>query len=200
MLATLQAGRLNQMVRCRPTNFVYRLLPEHSARVAGLATWDRHGPRFVLDAYGAVVRRGNFDDLPLLFDDVRVPRVVETALEHFFTWQRFFGRARDTEPADLELLVAVVADAARLTKQLYPDSLFHVLLERDPNALIQAKLAAAGVPVVKLTSAIPDLAADWSGSQAIGTRYILSIHDLHPNHLQNELIADYLVKQIFNRP
>ena len=26
------------------------------------------------------------------------------------------------------------------------------------------------------------------------------IHDFHPNALQNELIADYLVQQIFNRP
>lgn len=198
MLASLQAGRLNQIVRCTPTHFVHRLLPEHSARVAGLTTWDKHGPRFVLDAHGAVAHRGHFDDLPLLFDDV--PRAVETALARFFTWQRFFGRARNTEPADLDLLVAVVVDSAQLTKRLYADSFFHVLLGNDPYALIEAKLTAAGVSVVKLSSAIPDLASDWSGSQAIGTRYMLSIHDFHPNALQNELIADYLVQQIFNRP
>jgi hypothetical protein len=198
MLASLQAGRLTQIVRCAPTNFVYRLLPEHAARVAGLASWDKHGPRFVLDARGGVVRRGHFDDLPLLVDDV--PRAVEAALARFFIWQRFFGRTRDTGPADVDLLAGVVAESARLTKRLYPDSFFHVLLGNDHNALIEPKLTAAGISIVKVSSIIPDLAADWSGSQPIGTRYMLSVHDFHPNALQNELIADYLVQKLFNRP
>ena len=117
MLANLQSGLFDQRISCKPTHFFYLAIPEHIARVAGLTSWDRHGPRFTLDANGEAVRAGNFDDPARIFSQIKVPRWVELAFDKFFAWQRFFGWARDPSPADLQLFVAVVRASARLAKQ-----------------------------------------------------------------------------------
>ena len=67
MLAELQSGLFDQRTNCKPTHFFYLAIPEHVARVAGLTSWDRHGPRFILTASGDVVRAGNFDDPARIF-------------------------------------------------------------------------------------------------------------------------------------
>jgi hypothetical protein len=192
MLANLQTGRLSHIVRCQPTHFFYTALLEHVPRVAGLAAWDRHGPRFVLDAGGNAVRDGNFDDVPRLFGRVAVPAIAR-ALNSFYTWQRLFGRLRNPSAADLDLLVAVIRDSARLSRQLYPNSTFHVILwdgRADPRLnVIQARLAEAGVPIISVSKAIAGYGADWP-------RYVISPYDLHPNALQYERLADHILTQV----
>ena len=111
----------------------------------------------------------------------------------FFAWQRFFGWARDPSTADLQLFVAVVRTSARLAKQNFPDSHFQVLLwdglADERLAAIEKALQLAGISVLRISEAIPDLRSNW-------IHYILSIHDLHPNPLQHDRIADYLVRDL----
>jgi hypothetical protein len=195
MLANLQSGLVDQRINCKPTHFFYLVIPDQLRRVAGLASWDPHGPRFTLAANGEAVRAGNFDDPASIFGQVREPHWVELAFDKFFAWQRFFGRARDPNPADLQLLVAVVRTSARLAKQHYPNSQFHVLLydmvvELDePLTVMEKELHSAGIPVHRISKAVPDL-------RVHSTHYILSIHDPHPNPLLHDRIADYLVHDI----
>jgi hypothetical protein len=189
MLANLQSNRLTRILHCQPTNFFYTALLEHVARSAGLAAWDRHGPRFVLDADGKAVRRGNFDDPPRLYAGIAMPRFAVAALDGFYTWQRLFGRLRDPSAADLELFVGIIRDSERLTQHLYPGSKFHVILwdgRSDPRlAVIQARLTEAGVSIIKVSAAIANYRTDWPS-------FVLSPYDLHPNALQYAKLADYI--------
>jgi hypothetical protein len=194
MLAALQAGLVRRIVHCKPTHFVYLTIPEHIARVAGLTSWDKHGPYFRLDANGELIYAGNFD-APLQGYG-GLANQVQGALRNFLTWQRFFGRNRQTRSADLTLLLAIVRAAARLAQAEFGSGEFHVLLwdgrTDDRFDLMEAALTQAGIPVHRVTEAIPDLRSNWN-------RYVLSVHDLHPNALQHELIADYLIAKLLRR-
>lgn len=193
MLTILQNGLIDSRAVPMPAHFIYLAIVEHVARVAGLVRWDRHGPRFRLDAAGTPVRDGNFDSPKQLFGRWQVPDPAVAALDALHTWRRFFGRSRDPDEADLELFIGVVTESARLARAQYPGSTFHVILwdgRDDPRIeIIARRLAAAGVPVERLTSIIPDLTADDS-------HYILSPHDGHPNPLMHQRLAEYILRRI----
>jgi len=192
MLANLQSPLFDERLGCEPAHFFYLAIPEHIARVAGLDSWDLHGPRFTVDAKGEAVRAGNFDDPARIFG-LKQPYWVQLALDKFFTWQRFFGRARDPNSTDLQLFLAVVRSSVHLAQRRYPNSDFYVLLWDgridERLAVIEKELRSAGISVRRVSEAIPDLTPHW-------THYILSVQDPHPNVLQNELIANYLVHDV----
>ena len=193
MLAILQAGLIESRKVPRPTHFIYLAIVEHVARVAGLAPWDRHGPRFRLDTGDIPVRDGNFDSPKRLFGRWTVSAPAVAALDNLRTWRRFFGRSRDPDDADLELFLGVVSESARLARAQYPGSTFHVILwdgrEDRRIGIIAQRLTAAGIPVERLTAVIPDFTADAS-------RYLLSPHDGHPNPLMHRRLAEYIVGRI----
>jgi len=64
MLAALQHGHVEAKVRCRPKIAVYLYISDHRNRVAGKASWDKHGPKFVLRAPTEVEYVGPFDEPP----------------------------------------------------------------------------------------------------------------------------------------
>lgn len=193
MLAILQNGVIDSQAVPEPAHFIYLAIVEHVARVAGLVRWDRHGPRYRLDAAGTPARDGYFDNPKLLFGRWQVPDRAAAALDAFHTWRRFFGRSRDPDEADLELFIGVVIESARLTQLQYPGSTFHVILwdgRDDPRIeIIARRLTAAAIPVERLTSVIPDFTADSS-------RYLLSPHDGHPNPLMHQRLAEYILRRI----
>jgi hypothetical protein len=193
MLATLQAHREAVLLNCTPTHFIYWCIPEHVERVAGLAFWDKHGPRFKLTSDEAVVRDGNFDDSRELLPPSAMRQWGKGIFDSFLTGQKLFGRKREAGPADLTLLIAVIREAARVAKSRYPGSHFDVILwDGDDNERvrsIESGLQLDGIPVHRETKAIPDLRANWR-------QYVISEHDLHPNPHTLELLADYVMHSI----
>jgi hypothetical protein len=190
MLSALQAGLVKPDSRCQSVQFIYLAIPEHIARVAGLASWDRHGPRFRQDAAQRAVRDGNFDD-PYRVLGWAIPEWLAQAFASFHTWERFLGRARNPGDRDLALFVAVVRESAKVARERFPGSGFQVLLWDARNDtrinVLEMRLEAAAIPVYRVTHAIPDLMSHQD-------RYVISAHDPHPNPLQHELIAEYVVR------
>lgn len=188
MLASLQTHRFEEAVNCRPTNFIYLAIREHIARVAGLAKWDHHGPRYRLDTGGKLVRDGNFDSARR-----STSSWIDATIGSFRTWQRLFGSGREANSADFELFLAVVREAAKLTHQRYPNSKFQVILwdARNDHRLsaIEANLQTAGIPAYRLTSVISDSRVNWS-------RYVLDAHDMHPNASSYELLANFVTDRL----
>jgi hypothetical protein len=189
MLARLQSGATRRLAGCRPTQFVYLAILEHVARVAGLTRWDRHGPRFRLGPGGVPVRDGNFDTPPMRFGGRPVPPAVTQAVDEFRAWQRFSGRGRSPGQGDLELFLAVVAESARLARELHPGSRFDVILwdgrDDDWLGVIRQRLENAGLGVHWLTEAVPGFPAD-------ADRYLFP-HDGHPSPEMHRLLAQYVV-------
>ena len=193
MLANLQSGRVASVAHCTPSQLIYLVIPEHTERVAGLAVWDKHGPRFKLDTDGAVHREGNFDDPVRLFGPWTEPRWLQEKFDRFLTWQKFFGRGRKGGPRELALLIAIIRQSARTAKARYPGSKFDVVLwdgsDNERVRAIEAELTASDIPVHRITAAIPDFRANWR-------QYVLSEHDLHPNPRQHEKLAEYVALHI----
>jgi uncharacterized protein Usg len=195
MLANLQAHREGTLLDCTPTHFIYLCIPAHVERVAGLAFWDRHGPRFRLKSENDVVRDGNFDDPNELFARWPILQRIEGAFDSFLTWQKLFGRLREAGPADLALLIAIIREAAQTAHVRYRGSHFDVILwdgsETERVRSIESSLQAGGIPVHRITKAIPDFRANWR-------QYVLSEYDLHPNPHQLDLLADYVTHTILD--
>jgi len=193
MLANLRSGRVKNIVHCEVTHYFYLALLEHIARVAGLASWDRHGPRFSLRD-GVLSQDGHFDDPP---QSAIVPAQVRVSLAKFLAWQRLFGRARDVNAEDLQLFLAVIREAASLAKRQSPHGEFHVILwdgRDDPRLeIIERNLSEAGIVVHRLTTIVPEFAANWQ-------HFVLSEHDLHPNALLDGKLAEYLASRLKPRP
>ena len=192
MLSVLEAGRVVPDANCSSRRFVYLAIPEHIARVAGLTSWDRHGPRYRLGSGGSAIRDGNFDDPPELFG-AAVPTWLVAAFDNYHTCRRFFGRTRDPGQLDQALFLAVIRKAAAELQRRFPGSDFSVLFwdARDDSriATVETDLNAAGIPMYRVTEAIPDLLPDLE-------RYVISKHDQHPNPLQHQLIAEFMVRRM----
>jgi len=196
MLANLQARREEKITDCRLTHFIYFCIPEHVERVAGMAFWDKHGPRFVLTPEGKVVRKGNFDSFAQSSGFFTLPSWITTGFDSFLAWQKVFGRAREAGPAHVALLIAVIREAAGITRERYPGSKFDVILwdgnESERVHAIERGLQAGGIEVHRETTAIPDFRVNWR-------QYVLSEYDMHPNPLQLDRLARYVAVAILGR-
>jgi len=64
MLAAVEHGFVDDAIECAPTHMIYVAIPDHVSRSAGLVSWDRHGPRYVLLEDGTAEYTGHFDDQP----------------------------------------------------------------------------------------------------------------------------------------
>ena len=196
MLGAVQAGAVERIATCRPSHFVHLAILEHIARVAGLAAWDRHGPRFMLDARGRPVRDGNFD-APADPRWPKVPGWLADSADRYRTWQKFFGRGRALRAADLDLYLAVVRETASLLRERHPGSRFDVLLwdgrDDDRLAVIERSLNSAGINVHRLTAIMDDF-------NSAAARYLLGPPDGHPNALMHRHIADYVLASVVPRP
>lgn len=189
MLSALLAGQVDAVAGCGPLQFIHLAILEHIPRVAGLAHWDKHGPRFRLDDNGRPVRQGNFDSPTLLFGRWTAPQWGRQLLQRFHMWQNMFGCGCALNEKDLALYIGVVREAARELRQRYSHSTFDVWLRdgRDDTRLetIERSLRADQINVHRLTSVIPDLAEN-------SDRYLLGPHDGHPNPIMHRLIGEYV--------
>lgn len=187
MLARLEQGRLPGSAGCDAAVGVYQAIPAHVARSAGLASWDRHGPRYRLTDTGDVVRDGHFDSDP--------PGAAQRALRLERCWavRRVWGPERALQSRDLDLYLAVVERARTRFQERFPGGKFHVLLwggagERQYDAIV-AGLTQRGLRVHPVAAMLPGHARDPD-------RYALGPHDAHPNPDAHDRIAAYVAETI----
>lgn len=198
MLAAIEGDLLDRTIYCRPSHFIFLTIITHVARSAGLASWDRHGPRYRLDDRSVPQRQGNFDSPTLALDRWPVPVWAEWVLDRSQIYQAFFGRGRAPTDADLELYLRIIGRSRALSAARYPGSEFHVLLwadERgDPRVpIIVSRFGEMGVAVHPRSRAAPELHRDPSA-------YVLSPHDQHPNPQGHRLAAQYVASAILGLP
>lgn len=186
MLAALQAGRVDAIVRCRPSHVIYQGILSHVERVAGLTTWDEHGPRYVLTPGGGVALAGRFDD-------EKTAHPWKGWLSRWLTYDTLFGRRRAAGPYEIALYAEILAEARAFVEGHYPGAQFHVLLWDDRgmpahDPTIQA-LQSKALRLHRITEILPGYDADKP-------RYELSPFDHHPTAEAHGLIARYVAEQV----
>jgi hypothetical protein len=201
MLAALQSGRAERFAHCDVTQVVYMALYSHAQRVAGRVSWDRHGPRYILDDDGRAVRAGYFSDAkrrgPL-------PQRVLERLKRSLFFRKFLSSRFDplyypASPGELDLFAAVILQAREEVVDRFPGASFDVLLwdvalARESRTAFTERVSSPTLEVHLLSKAIPDYRAPRD------PRYDVSPSDPHPNADAHRLIAEHVVTNVLNYP
>jgi hypothetical protein len=190
MLAAIESGFVERAARCRPRYAVYQAVYHHTVRSAGVWTWDRHGPRYVLGDDGRPVRTGNFDSE---HDPSKMLRALEKS--GVATELRRRGMdvgAGDATEEDAKLLRAIVAESRRLLVETWPDLEFHVVYWDAYDAVGRWPLfddpPLDGIEVHRISEILPPV-DDPEGVYKLP-------HDVHPTPRAADLIAAYVVRNV----
>ena len=186
MLAALQGGRVDEIIRCQPSYVIYQAIIPHVERVIGPSGWDKRGPRFVQAPDGSVAFAGHFDDQPAALP-------VENRLDRWLTYDNLFGPHRSDQPKNVALYAEIVAEARSFVERNYPKARFEVLLwddreERNHDRVLAA-LESKGLRLHRMTDILPEYDSDR-------TRYVLSRLDGHPSAATHRIIAQYVADHI----
>ena len=206
MLAQLQHGLVNEVIKCTPRYAFYQALPSHVSRAVGLEAWDQAGPRYMLDKEGRIVARGHFSDerQPGFHTALRrihqtLPYYARHSLEKAALYRGLLYMRRPIESGDIAVFTGIVGESRRILEQWYPEIKFHILFwdfshETDPTEIktIEA-LKSIGIPLHFISSALPDYGQHRE-------RYILHPADGHPNSLAYDLLANYIADTIVKHP
>lgn len=187
MLAAIEHGLVDDL-DVEPRVAVYLGLLHHVNRCAGLAVWDRRGPRYELTGDGDVRYVGPFSretKTSAVMDEIKYQlRKSQVA-------RRILDRPAPVGPEHVELYLGIVERSATLMKQKFPDCAFHVLLWDSPDNPLREPvlqgLRERGLRVHLVSDIHPDLPRDG---------FRLSPHDPHPNAEAHDLIGRYVAKHI----
>lgn len=181
MLAALQSGLVERMVKDPPVLAVFLTIPDHVRRVIGREEqeWMVRSPRFVLEK-GVVVRNGTFGD-----DPQRKP----VSIRDPGYWLSF-------EPTDYALYGAVVAAARDEVLQRFPGTRFEVVLwDTDHNPMRAPVLDA-----LRTHQIYPSVSDDFLVDDAAGPfRYMIAKQERHPNPEGLRLLARFVETEFLNR-
>jgi hypothetical protein len=161
---------------------VFQYGSEHARRARAPSSWDRDGPRYLVDRARGVVRAGSFD--PAGAPPAGPGRFRPEAVR----W--FEGRwAPALAAAERRFFVALLLGARERFARDFPGGEAHlVLLDPRPDPATVAALEAGGVRVHPIRSILPDWrprAPRWSIPG-----------DFHPNRSYNEALAAWLVDNV----
>lgn len=185
MLAALEGGVVDQALDgCEPILAVYQGVWFQAFRSAGLESWDRHGPRYLLDAEGKLVRRGHFDDDLRL----RAHRVVLERLRRSFLYRAISEPRRRPTGDDNALYVAILERARSVVEEKWPNAPFHVLFWDVPWSPLAEALEARGLRVHRVSHVLPG----WTEHRDLYT----IPRDGHPSALADDRLAEYLVREV----
>jgi hypothetical protein len=189
MLAAIQSGKVEAAVTGTPRLAIYDALVSHLARAAGRSFWDRHGPRYLLEAGGRLVRRGHFDDEASPLRDAVMRQIGKSHV-----YERFLKTRIRVDADDIPLFLAIVGASRDALAARYPGIAFHVILW-DCDATwglrdrILAGLEARGIPWHAVSSVLPEMNRNPA-------KYRLHPHERHPSPAAYRAVGKYVVDHI----
>ena len=194
MLSALEHGVVERLVDCEPRAAVYLAILHHAARSAGLPSWDKHGPKYVLSD-GTLKFAGHFDDHspPPRSDTSYLVARTGQELEKSFIHKYFSGRHRPINDRDVKLFLEIVDVSKTTFTSMYPGSAFHVIfwdeLPTDKYAImVEEGLRKKGIHLHLISNILPEFSERRS-------MYEIPF-DKHPNTLAYRYIAQYVDERI----
>jgi hypothetical protein len=189
-------------VQCDPTrvsHVFYQGITDHISRSAGRLWWWERGPKYVLTDNGGVRLDGRFEDNDD-FQDRSLVQILGAQIYKSMIYQKIVqGRYVRKYGHDLiDLYLEIVDEARRVALADYPAAEFHVLLWDEDNAdnrAIREGLRERDIAVHLMSDILPNYQAD-----DLNVEYRIHVRDPHPNALANELIAQYVVREVMGEP
>lgn len=203
MLSALQHGLVDKAVDCdreRVSHVFYQAISDHIRRSAGRAWWITRGPKYRLTEDGDVKLSGHFEDN----DDYNEERslaemlgtqILKSEIYNAIVEGKYLHKyGQDT----IDLYIEIVHESRQIVRSKYPCAKLHVLWwdEDDiDNRAVSDGLKQDGVDVHLISDILPNYEVD-----DLNETYRLHETDNHPNALANELIAEYVVRDILPQP
>jgi hypothetical protein len=197
MLAALEHGLVEKTIDCMPTHIIYQIIMGHVSRSAGYSFWDRHGPKYILGEDSKAKYQGHFDD-----KNSSISSWLGRVLDKSAIYRKIFqnGSYRFVNKPDVELFIQIVNSAKEISKHLFKESLFHVILwdpspsSNDTNVqhynMIMKGFNKNHIRVHLVSDILP--------SYKNKAKYVIGPHDWHPNYLAHDRISSYIVDAIIN--
>jgi hypothetical protein len=203
MLSALQHGLVEDAVQCereQVSHVFYQGITEHVSRSAGREWWQQRGPQYVLAQNGGVRFAGYFEDNDDHVEDKTLSMLVGNQIFKSTIYQAIVqGRyVRKYGRDDMNLYLSIIEEAQRVARADYPSVEFHVLLwdeDNLDNRTIREGLRERGISVHLMSDILPNYEPD-----DLNQEYRIHVRDPHPNALANELMAQYLVREVLGRP
>ncbi len=184
MLSAIEHKFVENIVLCnnKPIFAIYSTHVDHVKRAAGLASWDSHGPRYVLTKCGQIEFTGNFDDTEDNLLSINLDKSHSSNLLKFFNQE------------NIDQYIGIVTTSKRKLENLYPGIEYYVFLWDDNvlkkyNKKLFECLKSKGIIVYLISEILPDYHKDKN-------KYIISLHDEHPNPIAYEIIAEFVVNNV----
>lgn len=196
MLAMVESGMVDDIIKCSPKYIIYQALFYHIERSAGLVSWDKYGPRYVLNENGEAIFKGHFDDNKIVIPE-RLQNQLLKSLIMKKIWSKYFAiKHRPINNRDIDLFVAIVDKSKKLFESKYKGSQFHVIFWDDrKNEMydnLVKKLKDKGIKIHLISDILPDFHKKEVEYQ------LREQDDTHPNPLAYKIIAEYVAKKIVN--
>jgi len=187
MLAALEHGLVEKVAAdCEVVAVVYQGLMDHIARAAGKRGWDKHGPRYELDASAAIAYQGRFDD------PRPPPSATVKLLNRSFIYRNLLADNARISDRDIDRFIGII-DASRDTvTRLYPNASFDVIMWGSKYQHALSGIRELGIPLHLAEEIQPDY-------DEHPEKYRINRHDKHPNERLNNRLADFIVSDILNR-
>lgn len=192
MLAILENGLESEWMREGqiPRIAYYVAIPEHVQRVAGFTSWNRFGPRYVVDGQ-SVKRVGSFSDQSI-FPRSAHRYLMPSALMRQLYYDRF--AMQPVTDQHRILWAKVIEKAKNLFETRYPQSEFHLALWGHPNTL-WPKVDLPPARIHYIWKSFPRRM--WAG-KVENSRYFIE-GDGHPTELTNKLVASFLIRRLSSK-
>lgn len=187
MLAALEDELVAGTIDCVPRYVIYQGLPDHVIRAAGFASWDAHGPRFVLEPRGGVAYAGHFDDGLAFYW-----RGLRTVLDQSRLLGMILSLRQPEQEASEDLFVSIVDAARGYVESRHPGAEFHVILWDDASSSLSRRLASAGLRLHYIDAIV-------AKQERGGPRYTIE-RDGHPTAALHERVAAYVAREIVGVP
>jgi hypothetical protein len=190
MLSALEHGMVDSIIDGPPGYAIYQAIADHVPRAAGLKSWGKHDPRYILSDNGKVTYAGSFDEkgggvFQWFWSEAMKCHVADTIVQSYRNRHAY-------DQANVELFAAVVSASRDIIETRYKGCEFHLILwesgETGPDSIMEA-LERHGLRVHQIGDMLPERSKRR-------TEYKISEHDNHPSALAHDLIAEYVVNAI----
>ena len=201
MLAQLEKGHLEKRLPCKPKYAVYQAIGDQVYRSVGLSPYIKHGSRYALNPDGSLLSKGHFDDLG---EGWKREHFILSKMKSQLNKSAIVGslrRKRTLKSDDIALFVAIVDNARKIFEMSYPGSRFYVIYwdaiftDREEIRLhreVLSGLKNKAIEVYLISRILPKLSQNKM-------EYLISPYDAHPNSKAYQIIADYVLDNIFSK-
>lgn len=206
MLATID----NEMINCEPNVIIYQAIEGHIVRSAGKASWDKVGPKYILDN-GILYFSGFFDDTDSSnINQSSLIKKINNQLEKSYLYKKYILKEGTyfISDYDVQLYNEIIATTQKKILAQFSESEFHIILWDKPPGTDEDffKNETNDNNIEKMINEFKRLNIKFHLISNILPNYFnkmekyeISQYDKHPNALAHQLIADYVVKNIINK-